>query len=91
MYFYSDKSPNTNFKGNVWELNGSYQYLKHYDNLMFLKFVANNTLASMAERNQAAHEIKICEKKLDFWKRHPNYDDHVVSNGIKEIKSRWSK
>jgi len=42
------------------------QYLKHYGNYLYLKFIFDNT-KDWRERRQADSEIKIANKKMDRW------------------------
>lgn len=88
-FFYSDTRDPDAPKINVWKMNGTKAYLRHYDQYLFLHFVAGNSRASEAERRQARHELTICEKKLEFWKRHPNYDHDEALRGIANLKKNW--
>lgn len=90
MYFYSDTKKSENTDINVWKMNGTKAYLRHYDNLLFLQFVANNSRSSAVDRRQAEAEIVICNRKLDFWAKHPKYDHDDALKGIQAIKRNWS-
>lgn len=87
MYFYSETSKPYTGDINVWNMNGTKQYLKHYDQLLFLNFVAKK--GTLQERLQAEREIKICHKKLEFWRRHPKTDDDLIQKGVEELKANW--
>lgn len=90
MFFYSDqKQPFSGSPSAIWEMDGTRQYLQHYDNMLYLKFVANNSRASFQERAQAEKEMKICQRKLDFWQRHPNYDKSRAMQGCLDLKKKW--
>lgn len=77
MYFYSETAPRTASNVNVWNMNGSKAYLRHFDNYLFLDFIAKN--GSRAERASVEKEILICQKKLEFWEKHPNFDPAYVA------------
>lgn len=89
FFFYSDKPEPRAGNIDVWKMNGTRAFLRHYDQYLFLNFVATNPLASEAEKRQARKELALCEKKLSFWKRHPNYDPELALRGIQELKRNW--
>jgi hypothetical protein len=76
MYFYSDTAPRGTSDINVWKMNGSRAYLRHFDNFLFLDFVTKK--GTREERAAVEKEILICKKKLTFWERHPNFDPEFV-------------
>ena len=73
---------------NVAKMDGTKQYLRHYANLVYLTFIANRS-DKQQERRQAEKEMKIAERKMAFWARHPRYDQARVLAGIAEIKKEW--
>lgn len=87
MYFYSDTAPRSNSDINVWKMNGSKAYLRHFDNFLFLDFVAKK--GTRAERADAEKEILICKKKLSFWERHPNFDADLVQREKERKIREW--
>lgn len=87
MYFYSETAPRSNSKIDVWKMNGSEAYLRHFDNFLFLDFLAKN--GSRAERADAEKEILICKRKLAFWERHPNFDAAYVQRGKEMRIKQW--
>lgn len=90
MFFYSDTKEK--FSGNpsrIWEMDGTKVYLSHYSNLLYLKFVAGHSKTSFAEKRQAEKEIAICEKKLEWWRRHPNFNQEEASRGTIKLKKQW--
>ncbi|PZR92305.1 MAG: hypothetical protein DI537_14065 [Stutzerimonas stutzeri] len=89
MFFYSDSTSGGQSTVNVWKMNGTKGYLRHYENYLFLSFVMNNPLASRVERAQATKELAICEKKLAFWRRHPLYVHEDAMKGVNDLKQNW--
>lgn len=63
-------------------------YIKHYGNLLFLTAVCNSP-KSPQERIQAQKEIVICERKLQHWQRHPNYDQARALAEVTKLKQGW--
>ena len=85
MYFYSDTAPRGQSDINVWKMNGSKGYLRHFDNFLILSVFAKE--GTREERAQAEKELLICKKKLSFWERHPNFDAaHVQKEKEQKIK-----
>lgn len=87
MFFYSDTASGSATPINIWKMNGSAAYLRHFDNYLFLNFMAKN--GTRAERYEAEKEIVICRRKLAFWKRHPNYEEHVVKPEVEKKIKEW--
>ena len=89
MFFYGSGDVAGKFNGDIWKMNGTTCYLNHFDNLLFLSFIANN--GSPIERRQAEKELEICRKKLKFLENHPKYDETLAKlekeKKIKEWKS----
>ena len=69
--------------------NASKFYLQHYENRLFLQFMLK--AGNFTERQQAHKELDICDRKLEYWSRHPNFDQNVVSIGILKLQKDWSK
>lgn len=90
MFYYSDTAPRGQFQGNVWNMDANKAYMRHFDNLMYLYFMAKE--GTFVERRQAEKEIGICKRKLEFWERHPKFCGETVrplkENKIKEWKGR---
>lgn len=56
-------------------------HIDHYKNHLFLTFMSNN--GTMAEKKQAAEELKICERKMAYWARQPHFN-HAEALAQKE-------
>ena len=72
----------------VWKATDN--YLQHYNNMMLLDFLATNSKDGV-ERAQARKELELAQKKMEFWKHHPNYDQERVTAGVLKIKRQWNK
>lgn len=88
-FFYPSAPERSDSQINIWRLNGTKQYLKHYDNLLFLQFITKNPRATELEKRQARLEMTIAEKKLAFWSRHPNFDKEEAMRGVEALKRAW--
>lgn len=71
----------------TWD--GTKHYLRHYGNSLYLRFVAGRTNDGQ-ERRQAERELAIAEKKMAFWRRHPNYVHEDALRGVAKLKKEWS-
>jgi hypothetical protein len=65
-------------------------YLTHFQNKLYLNFIAMNSDIH-EEKAQANKELLICERKLTFWARHPNYEQSVVTEEIARLKKLYER
>lgn len=87
MFFYSDKNDRSDFNFSlIGRLSPETMYRKHYDNMLFLQFVAENT-EDRVERYQANKEIPLCQKKLDYWGRSLKADQ--IADICDGLKKKW--
>lgn len=89
MFFYSENGSGGKSKVDVWKMNGTDAFMRHYDNYLFLSFVISNPRSTRAEKAQATTEIGICERKLTFWRRHPKFDQVEATRRCGELKRNW--
>lgn len=61
-------------------------YLHHYKNMLFLSFIATAS-DQWQEKRQAEKEIKICQRKLDYWYRLA--DIERLTRGTDKLKKQW--
>lgn len=87
MYFYADESSRDINLAVLHRLNPVTQYLKHYDNLLFLQFVLDHKGSDRVEKHQARKEVVICERKLKYWERQS--DQKAMLAGVSELKAKW--
>lgn len=87
-HFYSETSVRTGHPVDVWRMDATKAYLRHYSNLLTLSFFAQT--GTRSERADAEKEIIICHRKLKFWQAHPNYDADLALKGVEKLKSDWS-
>ncbi len=89
--FYSDQRSEGGAVSVPYEKwNANKGYLKHYENYLMLDFISKASKDGR-ERAQARKEMDICERKLAFWTRHPNYDQAEVTRGVQKLKAMWEK
>lgn len=71
----------------IARMNGTAAYLRHYGNKLYLSFIAAN--GTRDEKWQAEKELKICEKKLRFWEKHPNFIGEEARRGMEKLNKDW--
>lgn len=71
-------------------LDATKHYLTHYENWKFLNFILQAS-DDRVERHQANKEIGICDRKLTYWSRHPNWSRDKAEEGKRKIDQNWSQ
>ncbi|CAO3459656.1 hypothetical protein [Azospirillum argentinense] len=66
-------------------------WLRHYDNALLLRWLAQHKAATFTERRQAEKELEIAERKMRYWQRHPNYVPSEALAGAADLKMRWKE
>lgn len=69
------------------KLDGTKGYLRHYQNLLVLTFFHQH--GTRLERQQAAEEMIVCERKLKWWSNLPSYDHAAALKGVETLKREW--
>lgn len=87
-FFYSEAREPFTGAVDFHKLNAVKGYMRHFDNLMYLTFMANN--GTFQEKAQARKELVICERKLKWWENHPNYIKDEVLAAIAKVKAQWA-
>lgn len=87
MFCYSDSGPRAQTAVNVWNMNATKAYLRHFENFLFLDFILNN--GDYNERQQARKELTICERKMRFWEKHPNFEALTVQREKEKLLVSW--
>ncbi|WP_276122650.1 hypothetical protein [Pararhizobium qamdonense] len=83
-----DESVRGNFSGiSISRMDGTKAYLRHFENKLYLTFIAAN--GTRDEKWQAEKELKICERSLTFWEKHPNYIGEEARKGMEKLNKDW--
>lgn len=61
----------------------------HADNRAFLEFMARE--GNFQEKGQARKELVIADRKLAFWKKHPNWDAGEAERHLVRLRTDWSR
>lgn len=86
--FYADNR-DSDAKIDVWRMDGTKAYLRHYENYLMLDFISKAS-KDREEVRRSRVELTMCEKKLAFWQRHPKYDDADAKRGVAKLKAMWA-
>lgn len=89
MFCYSEKSAAPAHPIDVWKMNAVEAYMRHFENFLFLDFMLNN--GNDAEKRQSSVEMEICERKMKFWERHPNFVSATVQALKEKRLAEWKK
>lgn len=87
MFCYSDNQPRSATPVNVWKMNPNKAFMSHYANFLYLDFILNN--GDYQERQQARKELVICERKMKFWERHPDFNSTFVRGEKEKLHVAW--
>lgn len=88
--FYSDnREPFKGRPGDFAKYPATAKYLEHYANYIILDRILQAP-KDLAERGQAAKELTLCEKKLAYWTRHPNFVRAEAERGVAKLKALWA-
>lgn len=87
MFCYSDNGPKSTSSVNVWNMDANKAYLGHVKNFLYLDFIIRT--GSFQERAQAQIEMKICDRKMQFWKRHPKYNAEAIVPARERLMQEW--
>ena len=93
MYFVYDENEPKGRRGGggvvrYYDLNANKHYLTHYSNAKYLTFLAQNE-TGFQERNQAQKELSTAERKMAFWRKHPNFNLQTLNAEIERIDKQW--
>lgn len=65
-------------------------WIGHYRNSLMLRFFEQND-PDIRQRAQARRELQICERKLEYWRRHANYDQQRAIRDAEVAKKEWKR
>lgn len=86
---YNENEPRTSNPVPLGKLNANRQYRRHLENWFFLKLTMRN--GNMIDRHQASKELAICDRKLEYWYKKPDFDMKQAERDISELRSTWQE
>ena len=73
---------------NMSRMDATKQWTIHFNNSLFLTAVQQSP-KDFSERHQATKELAICERKMAFWRRHPNFEQQKAADEALKLKKMW--
>lgn len=90
-FFYPENEPRRfSGKGGYKELRATNIWLRHYENQLFLEFFLEHE-TDFVQKRETARELQVCRKKLEYWKKHPNWDMAQATAGATRLKKQWQQ
>lgn len=88
-----DENEVRHFSGslNIHKMNPHKPYQRHLENHFYLNFISQNKDATFSEKRQAEKELVICQRKLDYWERHPSFTQVEKERITQEVKKKWAR
>lgn len=87
IYNENEKRTGGGFNPNDFDPNACIR--KHFENEAYLKFILGAS-DDFNERQQARKELEICDRKQNYWMKHPMFDPDIAKEDRKEIAKIWS-
>lgn len=63
-------------------------WASHYHNYRYLSFLAEQS-DDREERRRAECEIRICQRRMDHWQRHQNWDAATAAVARAHVDAAW--
>jgi len=91
IYDTDSVSTKSNTSADFYKMNSVRNYIVHYGNFLFLRFITINDKASALEKNQAKEGIPIASRKCDFWRQIAKYQQRIPELIVKEqeLRKQW--
>ena len=71
------------------KVNPNRAFIKHYENSLYLQFIADHTETSFQEKNRANYELTIADRKMAYWRKHPEFSEERMISDCLVAKSKW--
>jgi len=76
-------------RGNLSKINPNKAYKTHLENHHYLHFIQKNS-KDAKEKIQCTKEIGTAERKMEYWKRHPDFSKKQQEADHAEVKKKWT-
>lgn len=73
------------------EQNATRHWATHYRNSRELQFYISSPLSTFHERARARQEMVVCDRKMEHWRRHPNFSVSEAAQVRATIDREWSR
>lgn len=66
-------------------------WARHYRNSRELQFYISSPLSTTSERRRANQEMVVCDRKMEHWRRHPNFDTNQAAQLRAATDREWGQ
>lgn len=66
------------------------RWLDHFSNSLILTRIGQVS-TDAREKIQAGRELVVCQRKMAFWARHPNYLPHTAQTEAQKLRRAWAQ
>jgi len=75
---------------NLDNVDGTKMWLHHFSNSLILTAIQHRP-KDFAEKVQATKELATCERKMEFWRKHPRFDQQKAADESLKLKNMWKR
>ncbi len=86
---YDENAPRTGGFVNYYNINACKGFLTHTYNLLTLQWIRDHT-DDWREKRQCDKEIIVAQRKVDYHRKHPNYEPVATEKGLAKMKRDFS-
>ena len=87
---YSDTSVMTGRPPDMSKMDATKKFLEHFSNSLILKAIQQKS-KDLGEKHQATKELNICDRKMEFWRRHPRFNMATATNAANTLRAQWAR
>jgi hypothetical protein len=71
-----------------YKLNAVKHFMTHYNNAKILQLIVSKS-PDRRERAQATKELAKADKKMEYWRRHPNWNPYEAGIETAKVDKQW--
>lgn len=87
---YDDSSTFSGPPRRLESANATERWLAHFSNSLILTRM-EQVSSCPREKAQIAKEMRICDRKMAFWKRHPRYLPQTAQTEALRLRAAWAQ
>jgi len=85
---YGEDAPRTGRFVDYYKINANKGFLTHTYNLLTLQWIRDHT-DDWREKRQCDREIKIAQRKVDYHRKHPNFELATIDKALAKMKRNF--
>ena len=87
---YDEDAPRTGGFVNYHNINACAGFLRHTYNLLTLQWIRDHTV-DWREKRQCDREIAIAQRKVDYHRKHPNFEPTAIATRLAKMKKDFGQ